>query len=230
MQHTNTVPDIPILFQDNHLLVVHKPAGLLSQEDHTGNPDLQTLCKEYLVDRFNKPGKAFLGLVHRLDRPVSGVMVLAKTSKAASRLSEQIRKRTVKKEYLAVVEGETSENGFYQDHLLKDEKTNTTTVVKPGTPGSKESILTFQKLGSSDGFTLLRIKLITGRAHQIRVQLSEHGNPIAGDRKYGSKQEHNIALHAFSFKLEHPTLRTEQEFRSDPEKDEPWIRFTELNR
>lgn len=228
MEFTGTDPDIGILFEDNHLLVVNKPAGVLAQEDHTGNPDILTLCKKYLVQRYNKPGKAYLGLVHRLDRPVSGVMILAKTSKGASRLSEQIRKRTVNKYYLAVVEGSLPENGFLQDHLLKDSQKNLTKIVKPGTPGAKESILTYQRIGSGDNLTLLSVKLITGRAHQIRVQLAGKGTPIFGDQKYGSSNSSDIALHAHKMIIEHPTLRKEMEFVASPEKKDPWILFNNI--
>jgi len=226
LKKTGTKPDITILYEDNHLLVVHKPSGVLSQEDHTGKPDILTLCKEYIKREYDKPGNVFLGLLHRLDRPVSGVMVLAKTSKAASRISDQIRKRKVKKTYLAVVEGNAPKNGYLSHHLLKDTESNVTRAVSKGTPGAKESTLTFETLEKTGGFSLVKINLITGRAHQIRVQFAEAGNAVAGDRKYGkNKSDGNIALHAYEFELEHPTLKKSQCFQCAPENKAPWLFF-----
>jgi 23S rRNA pseudouridine1911/1915/1917 synthase len=230
MKTTGTLPDIEILFEDNHLLAVNKPKGVLSQEDYTGDPDLLTLCKEYLKKEYNKPGNVFLGLLHRLDKPVGGVMLFAKTSKAASRISEQIRKRTIKKTYLAVVEGSAPENGYLTHYLLKNSEANTVKSVKKGTRDAKEAQLTFQKIDSSDGLSLLKISLITGRAHQIRVQLSEHGFPIYGDHKYGSKNREAIALHAFELECTHPTLKEELKFQAFPEKTFPWNKMRIENR
>lgn len=225
MKTTQTNPDIEILFEDNHLLVVNKPPGLLSQEDHTGKPDILTVCKTYLKNEYNKPGEAFLGLLHRLDRPVSGVMVLAKTSKAASRISDQIRKRTVKKKYLAVVEGAPPPNAFLTHHLKKDSKLNRVGVSQPNTRGAKEAKLMFQNVDSKEKLALLYVSLITGRAHQIRVQLSAEGYPIWGDQKYGKKKSGEIALHAYSFELIHPTLKKEMTFKTTPPNFHPWNQF-----
>lgn len=222
---TGTNPDLPILFEDNHLLAIHKPKGVLAQKDHTGSADVVKLCKEYLKRAYNKPGNVYLGLLHRLDKPVSGVMILAKTSKSASRLSDQIRKRKIKKSYLVVVKGDAPQNGYLSHHLLKDEKTNTVKAVSKNTKGAKEALLTFQKIANSDGLSLLKISLITGRAHQIRVQLAEHGYPIWGDRKYGSGNEPDIALHAHELIFEHPTLKNEIIVTSYPELTQPWILF-----
>lgn len=225
MKTTGTTPDIEILYEDNHLLAINKPKGVLSQEDHTGNPNVLTLCKEYIKNEYNKPGNVFMGLVHRLDKPVSGVMLLAKTSKAASRISEQIRKRTLDKTYLAVVCGKAPENGFLTHYLLKNSQTNMVTSVKKGTQGAKEAQLTFQTLAVSDDFSLLKVNLITGRAHQIRVQLAEHGYPIWGDRKYGKLNGNTIALHAYQLVCSHPTLKDEIKFTALPELNHPWILF-----
>ena len=134
MKTTATDPDIEILFEDNHLLAVNKPAGLLSQEDYSGQPDLLALCKEYLKRKYNKKGNVFLGLLHRLDKPVGGVMLFAKTSKAASRISEQIRKRSIKKKYYTVVEGVSPQNGMLQDYLLKNSQTNTCLLYTSPSP------------------------------------------------------------------------------------------------
>lgn len=228
MKTTGTTPDIEILFEDNHLLVVNKPSGVLSQEDHTGNPDILSLCKIYLKKEYNKPGQVFLGLLHRLDRPVSGVMVLAKTSKAASRISEQIRKRSVKKKYLAVVDGTPPPNAFLTHHLKKDASSNRVQTVNANTRGAKEAKLMFQRLGVEKKLALLQISLITGRAHQIRVQLSSEGYPIWGDQKYGSAKKANIALHAFSFECEHPTLKKKMIFTANPPGIFPWNLFKNI--
>lgn len=227
MKNTGTDPDIPILYEDNHLLVISKPAGLLSQEDHTGAPDVLTLCKSYIKQRYNKPGNVFLGLVHRLDRPVGGVMVLAKTSKAASRISEQIRKRTVKKRYLAVTEGNPPENGYLEHYITKDAATNTVNASRKPVKNSKPAKLSFLKLEQQQNYALLEINLITGRAHQIRVQLAETGTPIAGDRKYGKDNlRDDIALLAYSFELEHPTTKQSHTFRAPLPESPLWNRFS----
>jgi len=225
MQATGTEPDIPILFEDNHLLVVDKPAGLLSQEDHTGRPDLLNLCKEYIKERYNKPGNVFLGLLHRLDRPVSGVMVFAKTSKAASRISEQIRSRKVKKSYLAVLDGDPPPNGVLEHHLLKNHKSNITEVIPSPRKQSKLAKLSFNTIGRTDGMALVEINLETGRAHQIRVQFAEIGSPVHGDKRYGRASKTPIALHAHKFRLTHPTLKESQEFVSPIPSGYPWNLF-----
>lgn len=226
MQHTGTDPDIPILFEDNHLLVIQKPAGLLSQEDHTGRPDALTLCKEYIKKKYKKPGNVFLGLLHRLDRPVSGVMVFAKTSKAASRISEQIRARKVRKRYRAVVLGNPPPNGVLEHHLLKDETKNIVTVINKPTRKSKLAKLSFNSISNKDSLTLVDINLETGRAHQIRVQFAHIGCPIWGDKRYGTQENAgSIALHAHSFRLVHPTLQEKITFTANLPDDEPWAGF-----
>lgn len=225
MKTTGTNPDIEILFEDNHLLAVNKPAGLLSQEDHTGQPDLLNLCKEYLKQEYNKKGDAFLGLLHRLDKPVSGVMLFAKTSKAASRISEQIRKRSIKKSYHAVVEGVAPQNGMLQDFLLKNKKTNTVSVVSKKNKRAKKAELIYQRELIENNLSLLNITLITGRPHQIRVQLSNLGYPIYGDKKYGSKNGGDIRLHASELTFSHPTLKNEVSIRTSLPKGFPWDFF-----
>jgi 23S rRNA pseudouridine1911/1915/1917 synthase len=225
MKTTGTNPNISILFEDNHLLAIHKPAGVLSQEDYSGDPDVLTLCKAYIKKEYDKPGNVFLGLVHRLDRPVAGVMLLAKTSKAASRISEQIRKRTVKKRYLAVVSGNPAENGMLMHHLLKNKNTNTVSVVNSGNSNASKSELTYQKIEQYKQFALLQISLITGRPHQIRVQLSHEGFPIVGDSKYGDSTESDIALFASELEIMHPTLKKPLIFSTFPPKKYPWSHF-----
>lgn len=225
MKTTGTNPDIPILYEDNHLLIVHKPKGVLSQADQSGQSDMLTLCKKYLKNEYKKPGNVFLGLLHRLDKPVSGIMMFAKTSKSASRISEQIRKRTIGKTYLAVVEGAPPPNGFLTHHLLKKADTNTVSVVSGGTKGAKKSQLIFQTIQKEKDIALLKIKLITGRAHQIRVQLAEEGFSVWGDLKYGTGNHSDIALHAFELTFQHPTLKNEMVFQCMPGNEIPWNNF-----
>lgn len=183
-------PGLIVLHVDNHLLVVRKPAGLLSQSDHTGDPDVLSACRQWVKQRFQKPGNVFLGLVHRLDRPVAGVMVLARTSKSASRLSKQIRERTVRKRYLAVVRGVPPPSMELRGTMVKDTRRNVSRIERAEDVGAegldgKPAVLRFERLAVAGGVSLLRVDLETGRAHQIRVQLSEAGWPIVGDLKYG---------------------------------------------
>jgi 23S rRNA pseudouridine1911/1915/1917 synthase len=225
MKTTGTIPDIEILYEDNHLLAVNKPAGLLSQEDYTGNPDLLNLCKQYLKKMYNKPGNVFLGLLHRLDKPVSGVMLFAKTSKAASRLSKQIRDRSIKKKYLAIVEGNPPDQQYLSHHLIKNKDKNVSFVVHKTHDKGKLAELAFIKLGSVNNVHLLQITLITGRAHQIRVQLSSEGYPVWGDKKYGSTNQGNIALHSAGLTFVHPTLKNEIKLYANPPGVHPWNFF-----
>jgi 23S rRNA pseudouridine1911/1915/1917 synthase len=229
MKTTGTTPDIEILFEDNHLLAVNKPAGLLSQEDHSGEPDLLTLCKEYLKREYNKQGNVFLGLLHRLDKPVGGVMLFAKTSKAASRISEQIRRRSIKKTYHTVVEGTSPQNGMLQDFLLKNNQTNTVSVVSSKEKKAKKAELIYQRKQVQNNMSLLKITLITGRPHQIRVQLSSLGYPVHGDHKYGSKHTGNIALHASELTFSHPTLKKETTVRTNLPIGFPWDFFNKTS-
>ncbi len=180
MIHTQTPQ---ILYEDNHIIVAIKPAGVLSQSDGSDRPDMLTLLKEYIREKYHKPGEVFLGLVHRLDMPTAGIMVFARTSKAAARLSEDIRNRNITKEYYVLTKGGPGEkSGVYRDYLSKDGDTNTSRVDKDG----KLSELAYEILGRGEnGQTLWRVDLRTGRSHQIRVQLSHRGYPIVGDEKYG---------------------------------------------
>jgi 23S rRNA pseudouridine1911/1915/1917 synthase len=218
-----------IIFEDNHLLIVKKPVNIPVQEDSTKDKDLLGILKQDLKIRYNKPGDVYLGLVHRLDRPVGGIMVFAKTSKAASRLSDQIRTRTFKKTYLAVVRGiPQNRKCTLRDYLLKDNSTNMVTVVKEGTRESKEAILDYEVLKSDSGLSLLKISLHTGRPHQIRVQLSNAGYTIYGDQRYGTdvnKPGQQIALWAYSVTFIHPTKKDDMTFVSEVPDTEPWISF-----
>ena len=228
------IPDtIPIIFEDNHLLVVKKPPNILSQGDRTGDIDMLTLLKQDIKKRYNKPGNVYLGLIHRLDRNVGGVMVFAKTSKAASRLSNQIRKKTFKKTYFAVVYGKILKPKDQLIHyLLKDKKTNTVSVVDDNVKGAKEAILEYEVLEVKKDLSLVKIYLKTGRPHQIRVQFSAIGHPLYGDNKYGIKEnvkEQQIALFSHEIFLEHPTLNKKMTFTAFPEKRPPWDIFISVS-
>lgn len=204
---------INVIYEDNHLLVVEKPINIPVQEDSSKDKDLLTILKEYLKNKYNKPGNVYLGLVHRLDRPVGGIMVFAKTSKAASRLSEQIRKNEFDKIYNAVVIGNIDKEKRLVDKLLKDEKRNIVTV----NPKGKESILNFKRLDNNENLSLVEINLETGRSHQIRVQMSHYGYPLYGDQKYNKNAEvgEQVALFAKKISFTHPTTKEKLEFELD---------------
>jgi 23S rRNA pseudouridine1911/1915/1917 synthase len=202
---------LQVVYEDNHVLAVIKPAGLLTAGDRTGDISLVDLVRDYLRVKYKKPGNVFVGVVHRLDRPVSGVVLFARTSKAAGRLAEQFRSGRVEKVYQALVQGLVAEReGLLVDRLVKDHKTN---VVRRSTtkadPHARESRLSYRRLRTQGDTTLLEIRPTTGRSHQIRVQLAANGHPIVGDRKYGStrKFENGIALRAVRLIFEHPTTK-----------------------
>lgn len=207
---------LKILYEDNHCLAVAKQAGALMVGDDTGDETLLDQAKEWLRETYNKPGNVFLGVVHRLDRPVSGVALYARTSKAASRLAEQFRVGSVRKIYNAWVQGSPPDGAHtLTDWLLKSRDTNTTRVAPEGTTGAKLSSLGFRVMHRNAGRSLLEIHPQTGRSHQIRVQLSSRGWPILGDLRYQGPQANNpraIALHARSLAVIHPTQKTELEF------------------
>ena len=206
------------VYEDNHLLVVVKPQGQLTQSDETGDLSLQDECKQYIKEKYQKPGEVYLGLVHRLDRPVGGLVAFARTSKAASRLSEQLRVHHMEREYLAVVEGDDlPARGDLRDWLLQGED-GLVRVVPEGTPGAKEARLRYERLGARDGTALVHLRLETGRKHQIRVQLSHLGYPIRYDMRYGhGERGRDIALFGAVLRLTHPTLKKEMTFTACPE-------------
>ncbi|MDO4392767.1 MAG: RNA pseudouridine synthase, partial [Clostridium sp.] len=182
--------NLKVIYEDNHIIVVEKPANIPSQGDKTGDLDMLTIIKAYLKEKYNKPGNVYLGLVHRLDRPVGGVMVFAKTSKAAARLSEQVREKVFKKKYLVIVNGKFEEKkGTLKDYLLKNERLNKSRVVEEGTKNSKYAELDYEvlKYDKEQNLSLLKINLHTGRHHQIRVQLSSRDHSIYGDAKYNGR-------------------------------------------
>ena len=217
-------PRWPVFYIDNHLLVVYKPAGLLVQGDQTGDPCLLDLGKQWLKTRFDKPGNVFLGMVHRLDRPVAGVVVFARTSKAAARLSQQIRDRSVEKHYLAVVNGSMPDrSGRLVDHI--EHSGRQSRVIEKESPHSQKAALSYRVLGEQEGKSLLSIKLETGRKHQIRLQLSHRGCAILGDVRYGAGAPlpgRMIALLARDFALEHPTQNKRMVFSCPSPLGWPW--------
>lgn len=220
-----------VLYEDNHLLVVEKPRNMPVQEDASGDPDLLNTAKAFLVKKYNKPGDAFLGLVHRLDRPVGGVMLFAKTSKAASRISNEIRLNRLDRKYYTVVRGiPTKKKGMLTDYLLKNRKTNVSTVVKAGTTDAKKAKLDYEVVDAdqTENLSLLSIKLHTGRSHQIRVQLAHMGFPIYGDQKYGqhvNKVGQQIALWASELTVKHPTKDENVIVTCAPPQEFPWTQF-----
>ncbi len=182
--------NLKILYEDNHIIVVRKPNNVPSQADKTGDIDMLTIVKSYLKEKYHKPGDVYLGLVHRLDRPTGGVMVFARTSKAASRLSEQIRTKQIQKKYLATCDGKLEkEKDTWHDFLLKTERTNTSKVVPEGTKNEKEASLDYEviKYNEKTDLSIVKVNLHTGRHHQIRVQFASRGHSLYGDQKYGTR-------------------------------------------
>lgn len=217
---------LKVIYEDNHIIVVEKPVNIPSQGDKTGDIDMLTIIKEYIKEKYHKPGNVYLGLVHRLDRPVGGVMVFAKTSKAASRLSEQVREKQFQKTYLVIANGKMeASKGTLEDYLLKNEKANMSKVVKEGTKNSKFAKLDYEVLKYNEELDLsvLKILLHTGRHHQIRVQLSSRGNSIYGDQKYGGRGHgKQITLWAYQLKIIHPISKEEMTFTAIPDKSGSW--------
>jgi 23S rRNA pseudouridine1911/1915/1917 synthase len=222
-------PKLDILYEDNHLLVVLKPVNVSVQGDASGDMDLLSLVKADLKERYHKPGRVFVGLVHRLDRPVGGVMVFAKTSKAAARLGEQIRVHELKKTYYAVVRGRPLEAaGQLVDYLCKNPQTNTVRIVAATAPDAKKAVLDYEVVAEREELSLVQINLQTGRSHQIRVQMAALGHPLYGDQKYGSKINRpgeQIALWATRLAFKHPTKADQLEFVSNPPAQYPWNLF-----
>lgn len=217
---------INVIYEDNHLLVVEKPINVPCQADSSGDEDLLTMLKKYLKKKYDKPGDVYLGLVHRLDRPVGGVMVFAKTSKAAKRLSKQIQNHELKKIYYAVIEGRVPDGGVLKDKLLKDEKTNMTIV----SPLGKDAELSYNLISFINNLSLVRINLRTGRSHQIRVQFSSRKLPLYGDQRYNPKAlKDQIALFAQKLEFVHPVTKEIMSFELPLPERYPFILFKELD-
>lgn len=236
--------NISVLYVDNHMLVVSKPPGMLAQGDQTGDASVLSLGKTYVKAAFDKPGNVYLGLVHRLDRPSSGLMVLARTSKAMRRLSEQFRERRVEKRYVALVEGDLTGKGVWEDYLVRNQRRMCVAASK--TAEAKRAILRWTAVAHHGRLTLVSIQLLTGRRHQIRCQFAHHGTPILGDVRYGASSPldgRNIALHAWQLIVQHPVEQQPMTFE-DPippvwsivstpamEKEiRDWQRFTKTSR
>ena len=229
----NRIQPFEVLYEDNHLLVVNKASGVLVQGDATGDKPLVELGKEYIKKKYNKPGAVFLGVVHRLDRPVSGIVVLARTSKALDRMNELFRERETHKTYWALVKSKPiQEHAVLVHWLSKDEKKNKTTAFKQETPNALRSELSYEIIASESGFYLLEIKPITGRPHQIRVQLASVGSPIKGDVKYGyndANQDGSICLHARQLEFVHPVKQERMVFQAPLPNSEYWKPFLKFN-
>ena len=218
--------ELKVIYEDNHIIVVEKIPNIPTQEDKTSDTSMMTLVKKYIKEKYNKPANVYLGLVHRLDRPVGGVIVFAKTSKAASRLSKQVRDKVFKKEYLAVVDGSFEKNsGTLENYLYKDRKSNTSYVVSKDKKEAKFAKLDYEvlKYDKENNLSLLKIDLHTGRHHQIRVQLANIGHSIYGDQRYGTRGKNKqIALWAYKLIIEHPTKKEKMEFKDMPRKIGIW--------
>lgn len=220
---------INVIYEDNHLLVVEKPVNVLSQGDDTNDKDMVNLLKNYLKVKYNKPGNVFVGLVHRLDRPVGGIMVFAKTSKAASRLSEQVRNKSFKKTYRAVLNGNMKKDkDILKDYLYKNKKTNMVSVVNKNHKDAKDAELSYETISKNEKFSMVQVDLKTGRPHQIRVQFSSRNHSLFGDQRYGqhiNKKGDQIALWSYKIEITHPTTKEKMEFICNPPNNYPWNLF-----
>lgn len=214
---------VNVIYEDNHIIVVEKPRNILSQGDNTKDVDMLMIIKDYLKKKYNKPGNVYLGLVHRLDRPVGGIMLFAKTSKAAGRLTDEIKNHKFQKTYLAIVCGKVANKGVLEDYLKKDEKINKTVV----SPDGKYAKLLYENISYKDGKSLVKVDLVTGRSHQIRVQFASRNWPLWGDQKYNVNAlvGEQIALWAYKIKFTHPISKEEMEFSLKPKDEYPWNLF-----
>ena len=226
---TFTMDDVNVLYEDNHILVVVKPQNMPVMADESKDLDLLTLLKNWLKEKYNKEGEAYLGLVHRLDRPTGGIMVFAKTSKAAERLCQAIKDREIEKNYLAVIGGKLkSEKGTLTNWLKKNPNTNTVYIATSLTEGAKKAELDYTQLETLGAISLVKVQLKTGRSHQIRVQMAGQNCPLFGDVKYGDKlaKGSNLALWAYELKFTHPVTKDSMVFVAyPPEEKEPWKKF-----
>ena len=224
MEDGKVMNKLNILYEDNHLIVVEKPSNVLSQKDNTNDLDLPTIVKNYLKEKYAKKGNVYLGLIHRLDRPVGGIMVFAKTSKAAKRLTESFKKHDIVKKYLAICNGKFIEStGSFVDKLERLDNGNTI-ISKNG----KEASLTYKVLAynKDKNISLVEVDLKTGRHHQIRVQFSSHNHPICGDQRYGLKEKMQICLFAYFLEFTHPVTKETLKFTLKPAKTGYWTKFT----
>lgn len=218
--------NVPILYEDNHLLIVEKPINMPVQEDESQDSDLLSYLKEDVKKRYNKPGNVYMGLIHRLDRPVGGVMVFAKTSKAASRMADTLRKQELERTYVAIVRGTLKEKqGRLTDYLIKDRRRNKVHLADRHHKDAKKAILDYTCISMKENLSLVSIQLQTGRSHQIRVQMKAKGTPLYGDQKYGghvNRRGQQIALWAYSLAFEHPVKKERVQVTCPPPKTYPW--------
>lgn len=219
--------NLNILYEDNHIIVVIKPKNILSQSDITNKPDMLTILKEYIKNKYNKPGNVYLGLVHRLDKATSGIMVFARTSKAAARLSNQIKNKEFKKSYLAVIHGNIKEKDSLVDYL---EKINNISIISNKENG-KYALLSYEKIAylKKEDLSLLKIDLKTGRNHQIRLQFKSRNYPLYGDNKYGNDNHKNLGLYAYKLEFIHPTTKEKLCFINYPDYI-PFTMFQEIKK
>ncbi|MBK9107857.1 MAG: RluA family pseudouridine synthase [Saprospiraceae bacterium] len=217
------------LYEDNHLIILDKPSGVLSQGDYTGDPNLFDLLKDHLKVKYQKPGNVYLALVNRLDRPVSGIILFGKTSKAAARLHKMMQDGSIQKNYLAICEGHPiKEQATLEHYLIKDEAKNKTRVYEEPRKDAKKCILHYKALANIHGHCLLEVELKTGRSHQIRAQLAHISCPVVGDTKYGKMHkgvESDLALHAYALDFEHPVSKEAIHIRCLPKSGKFWYEF-----
>jgi len=218
---------LDIIYEDNQIIVVKKPFNVPTQKDSSNDECLVDMIKDYIKLKYNKPGNVYLGLIHRLDRPTGGIMVFAKTSKAAERLSKDFKEHNITKKYLAVLYGTPkAENGHLENYLKKDEKTNTVKISTQSEEGSKLAILNYNVLDYYDNLTLVEIELLTGRSHQIRAQMSANKTPVYADFKYGKGiKDTNLALFSYKLQFTHPTTKKLMTFLCEPPTTLPWNLF-----
>ena len=224
----NFNPDT-ILYEDNHLIVVNKSPSQIVQGDKTGDEPMSGHIKKYIKDKYGKPGEVFLGVIHRLDRPVSGIVIFARTSRALTRMNEMLKKKEIRKTYWAIVKNLPSENsGHLLQYIYRDQDRNKSIIVPQSRKGSQSAELTYSLLMSSDRYHLLEIGLLTGRHHQIRAQLAHLGCPIKGDLKYGfprSNPDGSISLHARKVEFIHPVKKIPMIIEAEPPEDKLWYFF-----
>ena len=216
--------NLNIIYEDNHIIVVEKPVNMLSQSDNTKDLDLQTALKMYIKEKYHKPGNVYIGLVHRLDRPTGGLMVFARTSKSASRLSEEIRNKSFKKSYLAVINGKTKEKDTLEDYL---EKQGNISVISTKEKG-KYAKLDYELIAYKDNLSLVKVNLETGRNHQIRLQFKSRNMPLYGDNKYNNEKNKNLGLYAYKLEFTHPTKKEKIVFINYPTYS-PFNKFKNLS-
>ncbi len=220
-----------VLYEDNHIIIINKLPGEIVQGDKTGDKPLSEIVKDYLKDKYNKPGNVFCGVTHRLDRPTSGVVIFAKTSKALSRLNEMFRKDSIDKVYWAIVKNRPSKiEDKLVHYLIKDEKKNKSSAFNTEKPNTKKAVMHYKLISTSQNYSLLEVNLETGRHHQIRCQLAKIGSPIKGDLKYGTERSNpdgRISLHARSISFIHPVSKVKIEVTAPVPMDNLWKSFEE---